>query len=66
MNIYVVTNTENGWDCVVGVYDSEDLAEQACMPYPEDVKYFKENGYLTSDGKFETYNISCKTLNETH
>ena len=31
MNIYVVTNPENGWDCVVGVYEAE--SEEAVKKY---------------------------------
>lgn len=63
MKIYVVTNTENGWDCVIGVFDNADLAKEACRPHPSDVDYFKEHGGLTEDGMFETCFISCKTLN---
>lgn len=64
--MYVVTNTELGWNCVVGVYDTEERANNACKPHPDDLKYFKDNGYLSADGTFDTYHITTKKLNEDH
>lgn len=64
--IYIVTDTELGWDCVLGVFDDPKLAEDACYPEPSDEQFFRENGYLTSDGKIETYHIHCKKLNDRH
>lgn len=30
MKVYVVTGVELGWDCVVGVYTSEEVARKEC------------------------------------
>ena len=36
IEVIVVTNTENGWDCVVGVYMTSELAEE---DYPDEAPY---------------------------
>ena len=36
MIVYVVTNPELGWDCVVGVYTSEEVARKE---YPDEDSY---------------------------
>lgn len=30
MNVYIVTDSEAGWDCVEGAYSTVELAEQYC------------------------------------
>lgn len=66
MKIHVVTNTELGWDCVVGVYDQYELAENACRPHPDDLEYYRNNGYLDRLGFIESYEIHTKELNKIH
>lgn len=62
--MYVVTDVESGWDCVVGVYSTEELAEAACRPDPqelmEDPEFWME--HLDSNGMFNTRVIHCKKL----
>lgn len=64
--IYIVTDTEAGWDCIVGVFDDYDLAHTACKPHPDSVKFYEENGYLNPQGLIETYHIHEKKLNDSH
>ena len=40
MIVYVVTNPELGWDCVMGVYESREDAEKRCADY-ENIPYDK-------------------------
>jgi len=52
MEVYVITNPENGWDCVCGVYSTlekviEFLNEQEIEYFDEDSDEF--GGYLTKD-----------------
>jgi hypothetical protein len=44
--VYVVTNPENGWDCVRGVYSSKELALKSLLPEDaseEDIENFSEH-----------------------
>ena len=50
--VWVVTNPEDGWDCVMGVYECEELAIRAVMTKysnreitDEDVEEFDLNEY---------------------
>lgn len=60
--VYVVTNPENGWDCVQGVYATYELAEEACKPedYEGNEEFWKP--YLTRDGLIEGLVIHTKRL----
>lgn len=62
--VYVVTDVELGWDCVVGVYSTLELAEAACRPDPEEYAEDPEwwDSLLNSDGLFDTRVISTKRL----
>ena len=50
--IFVVTNTELGWDCVLGVYDSMSLIQKEFTEiYKEELKPGQTIlGYLSSIG----------------
>jgi len=39
--VYVVTNPELGWDCVIGVYEVREDAEKYCAQYEGVVPYDK-------------------------
>ena len=41
--VYVVTDSELGWDCVVGVYDNEEAAE-ACKKARGDYAHVDSHG----------------------
>lgn len=62
--VYVVTDVELGWDCVVGVYSTNELAEAACKPHPDDYAEVKEwyDKHLNKDGMFDTRVIHHKKL----
>lgn len=62
--VYVVTSTDLGWDCVVGVYPTYELAEAACKPEPDEAQWFKDKGYLDADGMFDTHIIHTKGMEE--
>lgn len=51
MEVYVVTNTELGWDCVVGVFDVNTVSEEEILDrFPEN-----PNGtYVINQYKVET------------
>lgn len=63
--MYVVTDTELGWNCVIGVYDDEGKAEEACRPNSED--YISDPDYYdrcTDDkGMYQTRIIHKRVLN---
>lgn len=62
--VYVVTDVELGWDCVCGVYLTEEEAIAECKPSPEEYEADKEwyDQHLDSDGMFNTRVIHCKKL----
>lgn len=35
MKVFVVTNVEAGWDCIVGVFESEESAQDLCDECPD-------------------------------
>ena len=59
--VYVVTSTEMGWDCVCGVYDSEESAVRHCFHDNPDGLTLEEMDALVSDGE-TSYVISCKKV----
>lgn len=65
--LYVVTDVERGWNCVIGVYDDEDKAEDACRPDVED--YIADPDHydrVTNDkGMYTTRLIHKRILNDT-
>lgn len=64
--VYVVTDNELGWDCVVGVYRTEEAAILRCKPDPEeyaaDPEFWKP--YLDRSGMFESCFITYKKLED--
>lgn len=64
--VYVVTSTNLGWDCVVGVYSTYKLAEKACKPSQEEYDADPEwyNKHLNSEGMFDDYIIHAERLEE--
>lgn len=47
MNVYVVTSTELGWDCVVAVFDADEVSE-------EDIREsFPARGYVITNKTVE-------------
>lgn len=51
MNICVVTCPENGWDCVIGVWDSECSARKELLN--------EDSGWLEEQLVFHQENIQC-------
>lgn len=41
MRVYVVTSVELGWDCVIAVYNSNDVGEDEL-----EVRYPQKRGYV--------------------
>lgn len=60
--IYVVTSTDLGWDCVIGVFTKLESAENACKPEPDEAQWFKDEGHLDINGMFDTHVIHEKIL----
>lgn len=62
--VYIVTDSELGWDCVVGVYATYERALEDCKPdpeeYAEDPEFF--DPMLDHEGKFKTRHIFTKQL----
>lgn len=62
--VYVVTDVELGWDCVCGVYLTEEEAEDSCKPDQEEYEADKEwwDKRLNSQGMYDTRIIHTKKL----
>lgn len=64
--IYVVTDSELGWSCVIGVFDDYDKAVKACMPDPDfyeaDPDFYDDR--TNDEGMYNTRHIHTKRLNE--
>lgn len=62
--VYIVTDCELGWDCVVGAYATYELALAACKPEPEEYEEDPEwyDGQLEADGTWSTRHIFTKRL----
>ena len=60
MKVYVVTNPERGWDCVVGVYTSEEVARKE---YPNEDTYIIHAKTLV-ECNIEDYEEECDELEE--
>lgn len=48
--VYVVTSTEMGWDCVCGVYESQESAYRRCFHSNEDGLSLEEMMEQVDDG----------------
>ena len=62
MKVYVVTNPELGWGCVVGVYTSEEVARKE---YPDEDSYIIHTETLV-DRYIEDYDEELEEPEETH
>jgi hypothetical protein len=39
--VHIVTSTEMGWDCIIGVFDSEEVSlEELLFQFPRSSQYF--------------------------
>ena len=48
--VYVVTSTELGWDCVVGVFDSESVSKESLEKiFDPDLQYIVHSRYVEKD-----------------
>ena len=47
--VYIVTNVEFGWDCIVGVFDSDTVSYEEL-----EQKFDTDNGYIIFDRHVET------------
>lgn len=63
-SVYVVTDTELGWNCVVGVYLTKEEAVAECGPSPEEYEVDKEwyDSQLNEDGMWDSRIIHEKRL----
>jgi hypothetical protein len=59
--VYVVTNVEMGWDCVCGVYQSEESAYRHCFHDNDDGLTLEEIIEKVDDGD-TSYVISAQRL----
>lgn len=39
MEVFVITDTESGWDCLIGVYSTKNEAENVCLELDENWNY---------------------------
>ena len=61
MEVYVVTDPELGWDCVIGVYDSLEEAIKACLSRAN-IDTNKWNNYINNYDSFDNGIIFQKTI----
>lgn len=62
--VYVVTHLEMGWDCVCGVYTSEEGAIRSCFDDNEDGLSYEVMKSLVDEGDI-SYIVHYKTLSCT-
>lgn len=62
MKVYVVTGTELGWDCVVGVYTDEEVARKE---FPDEDTYIIHEEILNRT-KIEDYDESREVPNTAY
>lgn len=43
--VWILTNPENGWDCIVSVHSSEKSAEEAAKEYSDELIIHEEKVY---------------------
>jgi hypothetical protein len=57
MRVYVVTNVEMGWDCVVGVYTVENLEEYEQLQ--REYNYDKEtSSYVITEQTVQKFDLA--------
>lgn len=61
MKVYVVTGTELGWDCVVGVYTDEEVARKE---YPNEDSYVIHEETLDKS-TIDDYNVEDEDYDES-
>jgi hypothetical protein len=59
--VYVVTSTEMGWDCVCGVFLSEESAVRSCFHDNPDNLTLEDMAYMVDDGD-TSYVITYKVV----